>query len=251
VHHANLQAAALLARVGVRAGRDDFVALARRAAAAPAARQLPDGSWPHGEAPHLRWVDHFHAGSMVGSLAALCGTGLVAVAPVALERAVRRLLATHFDGDGQPRVAARPGGPLEADVLVAADAMDALGRFAALQPAVLPFVAAPGGVGVAPCPALEPVARASQPARPGAHRARPGTGTGPAARTAAAGWPVSCAGGRRRGCVPRFRKFGHDGATRGPGTGAGTAAGVLRMKPQEFQATCWSPRRATRPPASR
>jgi len=140
VHHANLQAAAVLAEVGLREGRDEFLALARRAAAYSCARQQPDGSWQHGEAPHLRWIDHFHLGSQVASLAALVRSGVAPQAPAALERAATRLVAAHFDAQGCPKVEARATPPVEADVLVAADALDALGHLVEATPAVVPLV---------------------------------------------------------------------------------------------------------------
>lgn len=62
IHNANLLAAAFLARVSSLTGRKEFLEPALRAARYSAGRQAADGSWPYGEAPKQRWIDHFHTG---------------------------------------------------------------------------------------------------------------------------------------------------------------------------------------------
>ena len=52
----------MLARVGQ-------TELAKKAMAYTVSHQLPDGSWWYAEAPNLRWVDNFHTGYVLESLA--------------------------------------------------------------------------------------------------------------------------------------------------------------------------------------
>lgn len=132
VHHANLQAAALLARTGHRVGDRGFIELARRATAFALAHQQPDGGWLHGQARPLRWADRFHAGSRVCSLLELAQHELHPGLDVALTRAWHHLVALHVDPCGLPRAALRAEAPVECDLLAAAEAMGALAR-AALQ----------------------------------------------------------------------------------------------------------------------
>lgn len=134
VHHANLQAAALLAGTGQRVGEAGFVELARRAAVFALAHQRGDGSWLHGEVRPLRWADGFHAAARVSSLLALVPCGLHPGLPAALARALRHLVGLHFDEQDRPRLAMRVEEPAECDLLAAAEAMAALARAAALEP---------------------------------------------------------------------------------------------------------------------
>lgn len=136
VHHANLQAAALLARTGRRVGDDGLVKLAGKATAYALAHQRPDGTWLHGEGRPLRWVDGFHAGARVGSLLELAREALHPALPAALARALRHLVETHFDALDRPRVALHPDEPAECDLLAAAEAINALSRVALADPPV-------------------------------------------------------------------------------------------------------------------
>lgn len=136
VHHANLQAAALLARAGYREQRQDWLELALRASRYSCLRQLPDGSWLHGQTPLFAWVDDFHAPSLVASLLPLAELDPEGPAALALPAALERLVGLHFDGDGRPRVHARGEGVGACDVLAAAEVVDALVRLAALHPRV-------------------------------------------------------------------------------------------------------------------
>lgn len=69
VHNANVLGASVLARVGVRTNDRALVDLSRRAMAYTVAHQRTDGSWWYAEAPNLRWVDNFHTGYVLESLA--------------------------------------------------------------------------------------------------------------------------------------------------------------------------------------
>lgn len=134
VHHANLQAAALLARVGRRTGEVQFMHLARRATAYALAHQRADGSWLHGEVKPLRWLDAFHAGERVRSLLELAQGEAHPGVYAALARALRHLVALHFDPEGGALAAAREEEPGECELLAAAGAIGALARTAAIDP---------------------------------------------------------------------------------------------------------------------
>ena len=134
VHHANLQAAAFLARTGRRLGEASFVELARQATAFGLASQRLDGGWLHGEDRPLRWPDRFHAGSRVCSLLELAQCDVHPALHAALARALRYLMALHFDANGVPHGAQRDDEPGECELLAAAECMGALACLATTEP---------------------------------------------------------------------------------------------------------------------
>ncbi|MEN9417005.1 MAG: hypothetical protein RI988_625 [Pseudomonadota bacterium] len=142
-HHANLQAAALLARLGRRFGERTFLELAQRAVGFSLAHQREDGGWLHAQTPQMRWVDHLHAGTRVASLLALAGAGAHPAVYAGLARALRHLVGLHFDEAGSLRTPEDP--PSEADVRVAAGALDALAQVAEVEPGAARGAAARAG----------------------------------------------------------------------------------------------------------
>lgn len=62
VHNANLWGAYVLILAGRISGRKAFVEMGQAAIEYSIERQLPDGSWQYGEAPHHQFVDGFHTG---------------------------------------------------------------------------------------------------------------------------------------------------------------------------------------------
>jgi hypothetical protein len=134
VHHANLQAAAFLARTGRRVGEGSFMALACQAAAFGLSHQRPDGGWLHGEDRPLRWPDRFHAGSRVRSLLDLAQCDVHPALHAALARALRHLVELHFDANGLPHGAKRDDEPGECELLAASEAMGALACVAMTEP---------------------------------------------------------------------------------------------------------------------
>jgi hypothetical protein len=70
VHNANVLACAFLTRAGHACGRDDLVAAARAPLETTLRAQRPDGSWPYAEGAAGDWVDNFHTGYVLESIAA-------------------------------------------------------------------------------------------------------------------------------------------------------------------------------------
>lgn len=102
IHNANLMAASLALRLATRPGvpidiGESLVKAARSAAEATLACQRPDGSWPYGEGPRLRWVDGFHTGYVLLRLDEIMVHGMPELM-IALERGARFYFAQLFDG---------------------------------------------------------------------------------------------------------------------------------------------------------
>ena len=101
VHNANALACAVLARVSLVAGQSGFGTRAREALGATLKAQRADGSFPYAEGAGHDWVDNFHTGYVLESLA-VCAS----VAPEA-EPALRAGAAywseALFLPDGTPK----------------------------------------------------------------------------------------------------------------------------------------------------
>jgi rhamnogalacturonyl hydrolase YesR len=68
IHNSNMLGAAMLARTGRQARRDDYLEVSKEAMQYSCARQRPDGSWYYGEQADHRWIDNFHTGYNLDSL---------------------------------------------------------------------------------------------------------------------------------------------------------------------------------------
>jgi len=100
VHNANLLGAALVHELAPGApGAPEAV---RLATARTLDAQLPDGTWPYGEAAGLEWVDGFHTGYVLDSLCRL--KGVDPRIPEAIERGARVYLSDFFDEEGRARL---------------------------------------------------------------------------------------------------------------------------------------------------
>lgn len=71
VHNANFLASALLGRLYQYSGRDQFGETALTVTRYSASKQREDGSWPYGEQPTQSWIDNFHTGYNLMSLATI------------------------------------------------------------------------------------------------------------------------------------------------------------------------------------
>jgi hypothetical protein len=101
VHNANVLACGVLVRSTRLFGIDALLEPAAAAVSTTLAAQRPDGSWPYGAAPYLRWVDNFHTGYILESLAE-CAT-LVPMVVAALEDGIRYWKRALFLRDGTPK----------------------------------------------------------------------------------------------------------------------------------------------------
>jgi hypothetical protein len=101
VHNANALACAVLARVAPIAGESAFVEQARRALGATLKAQRPDGSFPYAEGAGHDWVDNFHTGYVLESLA-LCASVVPEVEP-ALRSGAAYWSEALFLADGTPK----------------------------------------------------------------------------------------------------------------------------------------------------
>ncbi len=69
IHNSSLIGAALLARTARHNGNQEYLAVARSAIEYSCTRQLPSGAWWYGEEENLHWIDNFHTGYNLDSLA--------------------------------------------------------------------------------------------------------------------------------------------------------------------------------------
>ena len=112
VHNANALACAVLARSSKLLSDDELVEPAQRALATTLEAQREDGSWPYAEGMYGNWVDNFHTGYVLESLAQ-CRS----FSPEVEERLGRGLDYWHrelFLDDGTPRYAPGRTYPLDA-----------------------------------------------------------------------------------------------------------------------------------------
>jgi len=103
IHNANMLVATVLARLWRETGRLDFAAAAEDAVAYTVTRQRPNGSWPYGERPHLRWVDNHHTGYVLEALEVCRRCGIGAADAAVLRRGAAFYRDRLFQPDGAPR----------------------------------------------------------------------------------------------------------------------------------------------------
>jgi hypothetical protein len=141
IHNANLLACALLMRVGRLAGRDDLRLAATEAVATSLRAQRPDGSFPYSDWSGQGWVDNFHTGYVLESLASC--VDVPGVGP-ALERGAEFWARELFLADGTPKYDVERATPYDGhcyaqaiDTWLALDAIGISGLAAAERVAAL------------------------------------------------------------------------------------------------------------------
>jgi hypothetical protein len=100
IHNANLLACAVLFRLAQTSGDDSYREIAAPAVQTSLAAQRADGSWPYSEWGGNEWVDNFHTGYVLESLAA---TRAVDGVDDALERGVEFWRTRLFLATGEPK----------------------------------------------------------------------------------------------------------------------------------------------------
>jgi hypothetical protein len=112
IHNSNLHVCGLLARLHQACGQPELLDAAARGVEWTVARQRADGSWPYGERPNLSWVDGFHTGYVLDSLAQCAAAGIEAAEP-AFERGLDFYREALFLDDGTPRYSAASVHPID------------------------------------------------------------------------------------------------------------------------------------------
>jgi len=112
VHNANLLACAALARTAGLLGRESLRETVKRALGPSLAAQRPDGSWPYAEGAGHGWVDNFHTGYVLESLA-ICARSLPELREP-LARGVAYWKRELFLEDGTPKYSPKSLYPLDA-----------------------------------------------------------------------------------------------------------------------------------------
>ncbi|MCS6884941.1 MAG: hypothetical protein RMM17_00655 [Acidobacteriota bacterium] len=103
VHNANLLGAALLARTSRYVNCGSYVEFAVKSAMFSIRRQASDGSWPYGMAANQQWIDSFHTGFVLVSLADVITACQKAEWSSVLERGLRFYCRHFFLADGTPK----------------------------------------------------------------------------------------------------------------------------------------------------
>lgn len=122
VHNANVLGASVLARVGAIRNDSSMLDVARQAMAYTVGHQRSDGSWWYAEAENLRWVDNFHTGYVLESLAIYRDAANDHSVDDAIARGFSFFEKTFFLPDGAPRYYSNATFPI--DVQCAAQAVE-------------------------------------------------------------------------------------------------------------------------------
>lgn len=103
VHNANILGAALLARVSTFTGEDTLADEASCSARYVLKRQREDGSWYYADTAMQSWIDNFHTGFILESLAHVRQVRPSEVMDRAITIGYRYFLGTFFLNDGTPK----------------------------------------------------------------------------------------------------------------------------------------------------
>ncbi len=112
VHNANLLACAALVRTTRASAEESVLEPVGAALATSLAAQQEDGSWPYAEAPGQRWVDNFHTGYVLESLAHCAASFPEVVGP--LQHGIAYWENELFLADGTPKYFPDRTHPLDA-----------------------------------------------------------------------------------------------------------------------------------------
>jgi hypothetical protein len=115
-------------------GDEKLLRAAERGVQWSVARQRPDGSWPYGERPNLGWVDNFHTGYVLDSLAD-CAAAEIEGADEALDRGLAFYRDALFLADATPKYYADSVYPL--DMQCVAQGIQTLARASRRDPSSL------------------------------------------------------------------------------------------------------------------
>ena len=137
VHNANMLGASLLARVARETGEAPLRDAALDAARFTLRAQAADGSWPYGDLPFQSWIDSFHTGYNLVSLAEIIEAAGKTDWTGPLQRGYAFYRDTFFLADGTPKYYHDRLFPV--DIHSAAQALVTFAVFAPLDPSALPM----------------------------------------------------------------------------------------------------------------
>ena len=135
IHNANMLGAAILARTGRHTGNQEYLKVARSAMEYSCSRQLPDGSWWYAEDIMYHWIDNFHTGYNLDSLASYIKYSGDEQWRGNLKRGLEFFKKNFFEKDGCPKYYHNRKYPVDSQC--AAQAIDKLALFAEEDPACL------------------------------------------------------------------------------------------------------------------
>jgi len=127
IHNANMLGAGLLARTAKPCGNPDYLRVARSAMEYSCSRQLAVGSWWYAEEPKYHWIDNFHTGYNLDSLASYLTHSNDEDFRPHLERGLAFYKASFFQDDGCPKYYHNRTYPV--DIQCAAQSIDTLSLF--------------------------------------------------------------------------------------------------------------------------
>jgi phytoene dehydrogenase-like protein len=136
IHNSNLLGAAILARTAMHTVSGELLAVARAAMEYSCSAQLSDGAWYYGEGPIYRWIDSFHTGYNLDSIASYIeSTGDQTFRPH-LERGFHYFKMNFVEPDGTPKYYHSRTYPI--DIQCAAQAIETFAKFSQRDPEALP-----------------------------------------------------------------------------------------------------------------
>jgi rhamnogalacturonyl hydrolase YesR len=103
IHNSNMLGAAMLARTAKHTGNHQYFEVARSAMEYSCTRQLPDGSWWYGESSQFRWIDNFHTGYNLDSLATYMESAADNTWALNFRRGLEFYKMHFFEDDGCPK----------------------------------------------------------------------------------------------------------------------------------------------------
>ena len=135
IHNSNMLGAALLARVGSHVRRPEFIDVARLSMQYSCARQNPDGAWFYGDARKYHWIDSFHTGYNLDSLRRYVDATNEMETFSNLMRGYGYFKHNFIEPNG--RIKYFHDRVLPTDIQCAAQAIDTLSLFSAMDPEAL------------------------------------------------------------------------------------------------------------------
>lgn len=135
IHNSNMLGAAMLARTAKHTGNQAYLDLARSAMEYSCTRQLPDGSWWYGEDIKYHWIDNFHTGYNLDSLACYLKSSGDTQWQSNLERGLQFFKNHFFEDDGCPKYYHNRKYPVDSQC--AAQAIETLALFSDEDPLCL------------------------------------------------------------------------------------------------------------------